>query len=533
MRPFDDPTRPASHRRSIRTLWPAVALVAIVAFVGLIRVRLLDFPLERDEGEYAYAGQLILHGLAPYQLCHTMKLPGTAAAYALAMAIFGQTTEGVHLGLLLVNSATIVLMYILASRLLGRPAGIVAAASFALLSLQPAMLGFAGHATHFVLLPALGGLILLLKGIESQKPAAFLASGLLLGLGFLMKQPGVFFIFFALAYLVLCLYRGTLGRRQFVAGALMLCVGALIPFGLTCILMLAAGALEPFWFWTIEYSSKYAAILTLADGAVLFLHSALYIVLSALALWLMAAAGLARLLTDRQMRDRVPFILGFLAFSFLAICPGLYFRPHYFLLGLPAAALLCGVVVAGRGGRLVSWVLVAAAFGLSLMQSREFLFLTPPIAASMDVYGSNPFAQLPAVAALVEQHTSPKDRIAVIGSEPELYFYTRRLSATGYMYMYPLMEPQPFASTMQREMVSQIETAAPEMIVLVKEQMSWLERPDSDRYILSWSEDYLRAHYRAVDISSLAEARVDHLSDVETEEYRSGYKTITVYERVE
>lgn len=37
-------------------------------------------PLERDEGEYAYAGQLMLQGIPPYQLAYNMKLPGTYAA---------------------------------------------------------------------------------------------------------------------------------------------------------------------------------------------------------------------------------------------------------------------------------------------------------------------------------------------------------------------------------------------------------------------------------------------------------------------
>ena len=33
-------------------------------------------PLERDEGEYAYIGQLILRGEIPYVAAHSMKLPG-------------------------------------------------------------------------------------------------------------------------------------------------------------------------------------------------------------------------------------------------------------------------------------------------------------------------------------------------------------------------------------------------------------------------------------------------------------------------
>ena len=37
------------------------------------------------------------------------------------------------------------------------------------------------------------------------------------------------------------------------------------------------------------------------------------------------------------------FLLGFLFFSALALCPGFYFRLHYFILVLPAVSLLAGV----------------------------------------------------------------------------------------------------------------------------------------------------------------------------------------------
>src|SRR5271165_5109722 len=94
--------REANRSLRLRSWFSYGLLLLVVLFFGMIRLRLLDFPLERDEGEYAYGGQLILQGIAPYQLCYSMKLPGTAAAYALFMAFFGQTPAGVHLGLLLV-----------------------------------------------------------------------------------------------------------------------------------------------------------------------------------------------------------------------------------------------------------------------------------------------------------------------------------------------------------------------------------------------------------------------------------------------
>jgi hypothetical protein len=104
------PAANASSGSLIR-LWPWFALLLILLFVGFIRFRLLDMPLERDEGEYAYAGQLILQGIPPYELAYNMKLPGTYYACALGMALFGQTIAGIHATLIVVNSLTIIFVF--------------------------------------------------------------------------------------------------------------------------------------------------------------------------------------------------------------------------------------------------------------------------------------------------------------------------------------------------------------------------------------------------------------------------------------
>src|SRR6185295_6210406 len=115
--------------------WATVLLVVILGVVAGIRIRLLDFPLERDEGEYAYIGQLMLQGVPPYEQAYTMKWPGTPTAYAFIMTIFGQTPAGIHAGLLLVNVATALMVYVLTRRLAGDAAGVVAAGTYALLSI--------------------------------------------------------------------------------------------------------------------------------------------------------------------------------------------------------------------------------------------------------------------------------------------------------------------------------------------------------------------------------------------------------------
>src|SRR5262245_45938328 len=161
----------------------------VLGLVIAIRVRLLGIPLERDEGEYAYAGQLMLQGIPPYMLAYNMKFPGTYAAYALIMAIFGQTIVGIHLGLLLINAATILLIFLLGLRLIDSIAGIAAAMTCAVLSVSPSVFGFAAHATHFVMLPTLGGILLLLTESDERNFGRLFVSGLLFGTSLLMKQP--------------------------------------------------------------------------------------------------------------------------------------------------------------------------------------------------------------------------------------------------------------------------------------------------------------------------------------------------------
>src|SRR5271163_3364163 len=93
-----NPRSPAARFPKHWGVWATLAVALL--FSVAIRYRLREMPLERDEGEYAYAGQLMLQGIAPYTLAYTMKLPGTPSAYAALMAVFGQTMAGIRIGLI-------------------------------------------------------------------------------------------------------------------------------------------------------------------------------------------------------------------------------------------------------------------------------------------------------------------------------------------------------------------------------------------------------------------------------------------------
>jgi 4-amino-4-deoxy-L-arabinose transferase-like glycosyltransferase len=480
-------------------------------------------PLERDEGEYAYAGQLLLQGIPPYQLAYAMKFPGTYIAYAGIMALFGQSPAGVHLGLLLVNAANIVLVFFLAKRLFGELAALFAAGSYAVLSTSEAVLGFAAHATHFVVLPALVGILLLLKAIESRRTGLHFWSGLLLGLCVLMKQPGMFFILFGGLYLLLTEPQDPIDWRGLARRLGAYSCGALLPFLLTCLWLWRAGVFGNFWFWTFSYASQYAS-----SNSVLMAIPVLRLVGpsalgSSAGLWVIAALGIVLLFVSRAPRSQVAFALGFLLFSFLAVCPGFYFREHYFILMLPAVALLAGFAVS----RLVDWlsrrgagrwaaapVLVFLGIcGYSIAAQRDFLFNMDAETACRSIYAPNPFPEALKIADYIQNHTAPDARIAVLGSEPEIYFYSRRHSATGFIYTYELMEEQKFASTMQQQMIREIETVKPEFLVFVNVRYSWLPRRRSDIGIFEWAKKYLEENYELVGLTDIARGRTEYRWD--------------------
>jgi hypothetical protein len=220
-------------------------------------------------------------------------------------------------------------------------------------------------------------------------------------------------------------------------------------------------------------------------------------------IWGLAGIGLTVIGWDRQTRRHWPFFLLFALFSFLAICPGFYFRPHYFVLTLPAAALLAGVGV-GAVARLlgsrttpligygVGGALAIVCLAAAVISQRHFLFTQTPTEAARSTYGRNPFPESLEIADIIRSKTTEADRIAVIGSEPQIYFYAARRGATGYIYTYPLMEKHDFALQMQQEMIREIEAADPSILVFVNVWTSWLVKPDSHQLILRWFERFRR-----------------------------------------
>ena len=484
-----------------RRPWPWAGLALILLVTVVIRIRLLDIPLDRDEGEYAWLGSLLLDGVPPFERAWHMKMPGIYVLYALAMSVFGRTTAGVHLGLVTANLVSILLMFLLGRRLLGAAGGVAAAALFATMSLHPMLLGLAAYAEQFLLPLVIGALLLVLDASDGRSRARFAAAGLLFGLAFVVKQSGGAFALFPILWMIVTRREHGVAWRELGVRTAALGGAAVTPLLAICVWMAVSGTFARFWFWTFTYAARYGSLQTV-DGAIFNFVAAIDEVLpSAWPLLVLAAVGAGAPAWDAELHRRRWFVWLLLAVSFGVTSLGFNYRAQYFLLMLPALALLgaAGAVTIGRG--LARWhhalPLAAAAAVLAatlapVVYHSDLLFRSSGRQIVRAIHDRNPFVEAVEIARYIREHSGKDDRIAVIGSEPEIYFYAGRPAATGYVYMYPLMEAHPYARAMQEHLIRELTAARPRYVVFVNSHSSWLPNQHSDQTLARWFAGYWR-----------------------------------------
>jgi len=465
------------------------------------RFRLLELPLERDEGEYAYGAQLLLHGGQLYEEIHSMKWPGLYAAYALLFLAGGEHISTIHAGLIVVNLLTALGLGLLTRQFLNSTAGIITAICYLILSVMPPAHGIIANAEHFALLPAVWGLWLLnrqCRSSESVSIAGSLLAGFLLGLAPVMKQHAHLFVLLGLILAAVSPWPATLQNlRQNLTRLLLVLNGILLAWSGMCLLIWLRGDWDQFVTWTVIYPRDYTRQVTLEQAPANFLITAIPIAQAIWPILLLALTGLGALILRRQ-RNELLWGIGFLLASLIALCPGFYFREHYFLMVFPVMAFLCGWGAVG----LLSWrqsslhILASAAILLALIfplaHQRDPLFLLSTRNVCLRLFGINPFIESPEIGRFLAERMSPDDRMVIFGSEPQIGFYAQRRLATGDIYMYPLMEVHPLARPMQQEMIEKVTAADPKFALFVSAPTAWLMSPGSEQMLTDWMPGYLK-----------------------------------------
>ena len=235
-----------------------IGLAIILILVVIIRLNFLTIPFERDEGAYSYYGKLLLEEKIPYKDFYEQKFPGLFYFYAAFVFLFGETVKGMHTGFLLLNLATINILYFTVRKLFSPLSGLITAISFAILSLAPYLSGFTVQSEHGVAFFVSLGIFFHVHYLQKRKWYFQFLMGIAMGCAFMVKTPGLFFVIWGgLMLIIQYFFIKEKTIKLFFREIIFYTSGVLLVVFVLFLIIYLKGAFREMIFWTYQIPKHY------------------------------------------------------------------------------------------------------------------------------------------------------------------------------------------------------------------------------------------------------------------------------------
>jgi 4-amino-4-deoxy-L-arabinose transferase-like glycosyltransferase len=464
-----------------------------------VRIPLLNVPLERDEGEYAYIAWRLDHNELPYRDWVDQKPPAIFWVYRAALALPLEPIPAVHFAALLFAAASSCALFFLALRFMSRFWAFMAATLFTLLSADPFAQGTAANTEVFMLLPLILSQIAFLKAADNPRNVLLMiVFGALTGVAIAFKQVAAVNWFLLIA--LYPIFTAPEKRwRDAAAFAIWSFAGLFAIAGIIGLYFWTRHGLSELIDNVFTHNLEYIGAMTWSDRIHFCSETVARLARAETMVWGFAFAGLIALVVARSGKW-FAFLAGWFVTSMIGVSASGYFFPHYFQQLLPPLALIAvfgAQWLSDLSPWRSSWI-PRALFGLLLVVLPlktlwPFWFSYTPADAVRRIYPGNFFAEMPEFAARIAQVTSSEQRVFVFGAEPELLFYAQRVSATRYIFLFPLYGPYRNAREKQMAAADEIQRAAPAAAVYVPNDLFF--SPGSDQYFTEWSLSYVQQKF--------------------------------------
>ncbi|MFZ0828172.1 MAG: glycosyltransferase family 39 protein [Verrucomicrobiia bacterium] len=477
--------------------------MAIIVFLtAAVRVPLLGVPFERDEGEYAYIAWRLGHQELPYRDWVDQKPPAIFWTYDLALQLPFDPIRSVH-GLALVwAAASAGALFFLARRFLKPPWAAGAAALFAILSADPLVQGTAANTELFMLLPLILSQLAFLSAAKNNQRRILLLilAGALTGIAVAFKQVAAVNWLFQLA-LWPVLVGGEKRMRTTLSFAGWSAAGIAVVWGFIAIYFFFRQGLGDLVENVFTHNLEYIHTIPWPARLGACLQALAMLSRSEALVWILATAGLVALSVAGRMKDLL-FLVGWMVTSLIGVSASGYFFPHYFQQLLPVLALMAALGAealyhARFWKRVPAWSRVATVGTLSailpLVAIYPFLFRYTPAQAVKKIYPGNFFAEMPELGRRIARITGPNDPIFIFGAEAELLFYAQRVSATRYIFLFPLYGPYRNVREKQLATAKELSLNRPAAVVWLPNNLFFT--PGSEQFFTDWTVSYVRENF--------------------------------------
>ncbi len=414
-------------------------LILILGIQLLLRIPFLAEPMEGDEGAYAYMAQGLLQGEVLYQDTFDHKPPGIYFIYAAIFKLFGESLAVLRYFTAFYSLVTTLAVFIVAAMLLGSSGGLIAALFYAIFSNGPFLEGTSSNSEVFMILPMILAFLFCLAASKRKSLLLFFLAGFLAGLAGMIKQ--VAFFNFAVLFGFAFFDPDSENKLMNIAS---LILGFFVPvFGFS-LYFLAQGAFKEFlhnsFLINFLYIRPFVGVVNIEWGT-LNLYRIAYLFLEESILFILGTYATVYILLRNRKKNAL--LLVFWAFSScLGVLIGRYLFGHYFVQLLPPLAILSAYAV-------IKWkeshlplkinVLLIGFFTLLglviILTFYKFYVVYSPDEISYARYRIDNLSLAREAAQIVEGRTSPSDNIMVWGTDPQVYFYSKRRYPGRYIYL--------------------------------------------------------------------------------------------------
>ncbi|MBI2722706.1 MAG: glycosyltransferase family 39 protein [Bacteroidetes bacterium] len=525
-------------------------LLGLIFLVVLIRSKFLLIPFERDEGAYSYYGKLLLQGGIPYKDFYEQKFPGIFYFYAFIVGIFGETVKGMHIGFTILNILTIIFLFFASKRMFSPLAGAITAISYAIVSLTPNLSGFTVQSEHGVAFFTSLGIFFYSFVVKKSDWKYLLLMGIALGCAFMVKTTGIFLVFWGGGVIVtdfLCEKKPKV-IKEFFRRTFIYSIGVLLIIGIFFLIVGIKGAYKEMIYWSIEVPKQYVSTIKWEDGKKYLEYTYDTITKEYKLFWVHAFFALI-IVFLRGISSRIKFMsVSLLFFSVLTIFPGYYFYGHYWIQILPGLAIGSGITfyivnefiknTMGFKSEKVKYIYISIFIILFLMhlnKLKDYYFNPNYDRILRTVYGNNPFPETAKIADYINANSSAEDNIVAIGSEPQLYFYTKKRCPSRHAYFTALVFGSQHHAQWQREFVKDVEKANPRYVIFYNHPISLMVQPNADKYLFEWFNKFITEGYKVIGIVDMVEGYMlsTYVWHEQLETYKpQGPNIIYIYERI-
>jgi len=494
-----------------------IGLAIIICLIAYIRSNFLNVPFERDEGSYSYCGKIILDGAVPFKDIGSQRLPGVFYCYAVIVALFGYTLKSMHLAFIFINIISAILIFMIGRRLFNNAAAIACALCWALLSMNMGISGFTIQSEHLVALFALAGIYFLLKYFDKKSLLMIGLSGLFFSLAFEVKQTSFFLGLFAGILLVGKQYfEKERKMKMIILSALIFMAAIIIPVTIDLFIVWKRGGWEDFNYWFFDIRKEYSSVISFDQGLEYLKMTWPGMYNNYKFIWIISGIGpVALLFTGVKPWIKIA-VLGFYGFGFLTVMPGNHYYGHYFLQWIPTVCISAGAFfysveeiirtkfnLKAFSRYIALGILVFSAFS-NLSALKKYYFNTNSTQLLRQVYGLNPFPESKVIADKLNTMLKPEDKIAVFGTEIQMYFYTNRVSPSRFAGSGALLEfPIKKAEEWQKEFIGDVEKAEPRFLVFYSHSISWLAHPNVKNLIFPWFDKFSAEKYNLIGYADM------------------------------